>query len=38
MKKWFALSRDGTKLFTINSTANAPVLLLILPGPFDIFF
>ncbi len=33
----FALSTDGTKLFTINDTNNAPVVTTYsLPGPFDI--
>ena len=33
----FALSKDGTKLFTLNDTNNAPVVTTYsLPGPFDI--
>ena len=33
----FALSTDGTKLFTINETNDAPVVTTYsLPGPFDI--
>ena len=33
----FALSTDGTKLFTIDRVANAPVITTYsLPGPFDI--
>mgnify|MGYP001194760479 CR=1 FL=1 len=33
----FALSTDGTKLFTINDTNDAPVVTTYsLPGPFDI--
>ena len=33
----FALSTDGTKLFTMDMVANAPVITTYsLPGPFDI--
>ena len=36
-KDSFALSRDGTKVFTLNSTNNAPVVTTwSLPGPYDV--
>ena len=36
-KDSFAISRDGTKVFTLNSTANAPtVTTFSLPGPYDV--
>ena len=36
-KDSFALNRDGTKVFTLNSTNNAPVVTTwSLPGPYDV--
>ena len=36
-KDSFALNRDGTKVFTLNSTDNAPVVTTwSLPGPYDV--
>ena len=36
-KDSFAISRDGRKVFTLNSTANAPtVTTFSLPGPYDV--